>query len=288
MSPDRWLVVTVRPLGPIEEGRVPAALVSIGGRAVEERDGAWVTHLPPPPDPGAFLRRLPDLLRERAEADLEVEHRWQPHEDWASLWRRGLGVRRIGRIVVRPSWCPPPETAPDDVVIELDPGVAFGTAEHGTTRGCLRLLCDTVASGERVVDVGAGSGILSLAAAGLGAGPVLALESDPMAVEAARENVERSPAGGGIRVEQEEVTATGLLRRGPFDGALANLETPRLLPLVDALVAAVRPGGWLVLGGVLETEVADVRGRIGASGAREEDAVTDEGWWSVRLRRPAP
>lgn len=298
MIPDRWLVLAVRPeeagaavdLSPDEVGgRVADALVSIGGRAVEERDGAWITHLPPPPDLDRLLGELPGRLLERTGVRWSVEHRWQPHEAWTDLWRRGLTVRRIGRrIVVRPSWCPAPDTGPDDVVLELDPGIAFGTAEHGTTRGCLRLLEAAVREGDRIVDVGAGSGILSLAAAGLGADSVLGLDSDPVAVEAARENVARNAAGDRIRVEVREVTPSGIEEDGPFDGAAANLETPLLLPLLPALVSAVRPGGWLVLGGIQEEEEARVRTALDASGAEAEAVDADEGWWSVLARRAGP
>ncbi|HZD05729.1 MAG TPA: 50S ribosomal protein L11 methyltransferase, partial [Longimicrobiales bacterium] len=179
--PSRWLVVTVRPARPEDAGSVAHVLMRLGGRAVaEEADGRLVTHLAEPVDPeevvGAVHRALAGLP---GGGRAEVETRWQPHRNWAEVWKKGLRPRRVTRrLVVTPSWCEP-ELRLGDLVLVIDPGMAFGTAEHGTTRGCLRILARTVRPGERVLDVGAGSGILSIAAARLGAVEVLALESDP-------------------------------------------------------------------------------------------------------------
>lgn len=116
------------------------------------------------------------------------------------IWRRGLAPRRVTpRIVVSPTWEVPTLT-PHEHLVSLDPGLALGTAEHPTTRGALRLLDSRLRAGDRVADVGTGSGILAVAAARLGAGSVLALDVDPWPAAVARDNVERNGLSDRVRV----------------------------------------------------------------------------------------
>jgi ribosomal protein L11 methyltransferase len=123
-------------------------------------------------------------------------------EDWANAWKRHYGVQRIGaRTVIVPSWLDY-EPQPHEVVLHLDPGMAFGTGLHPTTQLCVRLLEQHVRPGQRTLDLGAGSGILALAAAKLGARPVLALDNDPIAVDATVENVARN-GGDALGVTAE-------------------------------------------------------------------------------------
>jgi len=126
--------------------------------------------------------------------------------DWAEAWKAGYGVLRIGRrLVVRPTWRDDYAAQADDLLIELDPGMAFGSGLHPTTRLCLEALEDYVRPGQAVLDVGTGSGILSIAAARLGAARVLALDTDPLAVQIARENVALNRAEAVVRVEEGTV-----------------------------------------------------------------------------------
>ncbi len=146
-SPSRWLVLTVlRPPSGAEPFLVET-LVELGGRAVVEDAQGLTSHFPDPADPGSFLAEARARLETAAGEALQLEWRWQPHEAWEKLWRRGLEPRRVTeRILVTPSWVEPEEGAP--VVIRVDPGVAFGTAEHATTRACLRLLDGVVREGD--------------------------------------------------------------------------------------------------------------------------------------------
>jgi ribosomal protein L11 methyltransferase len=215
---------------------------------------------------------------------------WQRQEDWAELWKRGLDTRRIThRIVVHPSWLEP-STEPGDIVIQVDPGMAFGTAEHGTTRGCLRLLDKLVAPGDSVLDVGAGSGILSVCAALLGAADVLAVDMDPLAVSAAVENAERNGVAAVVQVEERRVTESWLRALTPRDGVVANLETSLVLPLLSGLVAATHHPGWLVLSGILLPEREDVleavRGQAAHLELRHEEV--DGEWWTGAFCRGTP
>lgn len=289
MIPRRWLVLSVR--SPSEEeavGLLTEGLLASGGRAVQENAGRLVTHVPEPDDPDAFLGEVRTRLAGLLGADsVDLETGWQEDEDWAETWKRGLAPRRVTpRLVVTPSWGDP-DARPGDVVVTLDPGMAFGNAEHGTTRGSLRLLDRVLSPGEQVLDVGTGSGILAIAAALLGAREVLALEGDPLACETARENVARNGVAGRVGVVEGWVESGSLARSGPFDGVLANLESSVITGLLRGLHASVRGGGWLVLSGILEGELDALL----AHAARWEltpDAEDHDGEWrSVLLRRPS-
>lgn len=290
-APDRWLVVSVRPAESRERHLVVDALVGLGARAVEERDGALTTHFPPPDDPEAFV----DGVRWRLRAvpgvgpSLRVTWAWQAHEEWAELWKRDLAPRRISpRVVVTPTWLDA-RARPSDLVIRLDPGVAFGTAEHATTRGCLRLLDGTVASGERVADLGTGSGILAIAACGLGAGEVVAVDDDPLECAAARENVEANGCAARVRVVRDLLDAEGVADLGPLDGIVANIEAGVLGRLLPGCARAVRRGGWTILSGILAGERGEIVDRAERLGFRPEAEDREGEWWSGLLRRsPRP
>jgi ribosomal protein L11 methyltransferase len=280
----RWLELSVRSLS--SQDAVPLlaeVLVALGGRAVVEQDGWCVTHVSEPEDPDRFIDHArATLAASTGLTDLEVRSRWQAHEDWAETWKRGLAPRRItDRLVVRPSWTDF-AAGPDDLVIVLDPGMAFGTAEHGTTRGCLRLLDRAVSPGDRLLDVGSGSGILSVAAVLLGAAHVTAVEADELSCEALLENVQNNGAGDRVTVLIERVDVERLDALGPVDGIVANLETGLLRPLLGGFRTAVRSGGWLVLSGVLAEECEALRHETEGLGfdCREVD---EDGQWRSML-----
>lgn len=282
----RWLEVAARcPSGGELEPLLGEGLVALGGRAIHEVEGRYVTHVEEPADPEAFLRRAREVLEDLvAPAPVEVSTRWIEHEDWAETWKRGLAPRRIGpRLVVTTTWHPVDARA-GDVVIAIDPGMAFGTAEHGTTRGCLRLLQNALSQGDRVLDVGAGSGILAIAAALLGAGDVLALEGDPLAVEALAENVTLNHAQGKVRWETRWADAEALAALHPLDGIVANIETGILRPLLPGFAAGVRQGGWLVLSGILAEEWPGMRADAVEAGFAFV-AVDEDGEWRSGLFR---
>lgn len=287
-SPDRWLVLTAR-APDTEEGLLAEGLLALGGRAVLEDDsGAVTTHLPPPADPEAFVSdaraRLEALSGSRS---VTLEWSWQPHEAWEETWRRGLGPRRIGeRIVVAPSWSDP-DVGEGDLLLVIDPGMAFGTAEHGTTRGCLRLLEGLVTAGERVADVGTGTGILAIAAARLGAESVLAVEADPWAVEPARANVWGNGVEDRVEVVEARATAEHVGRLEPFDGLVANIESGVLRVLLPGFGRALAAGGWLVMGGILADQRRGVEDAAGREGFRLVDEARDGEWWSGAFRKHA-
>jgi ribosomal protein L11 methyltransferase len=214
---------------------------------------------------------------------IEVRWRWREHEEWSETWKRGLGPRRItSRILVHPSWLPAPAD-PAPATIVLDPGMAFGTAEHGTTRGCLRLLDGAVGRGDAVLDVGSGSGILAIACILLGASSCVAIEADPLSCEALRENLERNGVADHVRCIEALVDAEDLEGLGPVSGVLANIEAGVLRPLLPGFARALSPGGWLILSGILDTEWATLRADTERAGFRFEAVDADGVWRSARF-----
>jgi ribosomal protein L11 methyltransferase len=286
----RWLELGVRITGsPDHEGLVAEALLELGGRAVEERDGWLYTHVEDPEDPEAFEERARMLLAAgTGAADLQLRVAWRDHVDWSEAWKRGLEPRRItDRLVVTPSWHAF-DAEPGDLVIVLDPGMAFGTAEHGTTRGCLRLLDRAVVPGTRIADIGAGSGILSIAAAALGAAQVVAVEGDPLAVEALEENVRRNGALDRVQWREQWADAGLLQTLGPLDGIVANIESGVLGPLLPGFAATLEDSGWLILSGILGEEWDEMEASAGACGFAtvdvDRDGIWRSGWFLRRTR----
>ena len=288
MSRDRrWLELRVRAQGAEGHELVPDVLIDLGARGVVEEDEHHIAYFEEPADAEAFAGATRDTLQRAIPGvQMNVEWRWQAHEEWAEAWKRGLGPRRITeRLMVHPSWKRPKDVRPGDLVIVLDPGMAFGTAEHGTTRGCLRLLDGTVAKGEQVLDVGAGSGILSIAAARLGAAEVVAVEGDPLACEAMADNLKRNGVVRRVLVREVWADAAALTAMGPFDGVMANMETGLMLPLLAGLTAAVGPQGWLLLSGILEGEMDTVLGAAENHGFGSSEVDADGEWRSALFRR---
>ena len=208
------------------------------------------------------------------------------HEaDWAEAWKAHFPVLRVGRrLVIRPTWLEH-RAGPDDVVLDLDPGMAFGTGLHPTTRLCLAAT-EAVAergalAGARVLDVGCGSGILSIAAAKLGAASVLGVDIDPIAIEATRANAATN--GMGDRIEARE----GSLPSGqaPHDVVLANLIASVLVALAVPLHDELRPGGVLVASGIFVDRDAEVRGALERAGFDIATRTAEGDWVALEAVR---
>lgn len=277
---------------PAEEWRrdILADLLSeISGRGVEEDDACFRVYLPLSDDTDAEAATSAVSAAVRGVlpgSEDRCRFWWQPHEDWVDLWRQGVEARKVTpRLVVSPTWDPYIADG-DEIVIHLDPGVAFGTAEHATTRGCLRLLERHVRPFERIGDLGSGSGILAIAAAKLGADAVLAVDSDPLACGAASENVERNDVADRVTVREGLVDPAFLATEGPFDGIVANIETGVLLPLVPHLSAALFPGGWMILSGIQAHEATDIVETAVRAGLSLGESDEEPGWWSGAFRSP--
>jgi ribosomal protein L11 methyltransferase len=284
-----WLLLSVEAPAAGEEILLVEALRRLGARAVEREGEHYVALLPPPADVDDLLREAAAVIRASTSLrDPWISWRWRSHEAWAEAWSRDLHPRRVGeRFVVAPRGADA-ALGDGDLAIRLVPGPAFGTAEHATTRSCLRLLERYVTPGDRVADVGSGSGILAVAAALLGAGRVAALEMDPYACAAARETVAESGVAGRVEVREVEVRPDTLRGDGPFGGIVANLQAEFLLPLFAGLARAVAPGGWMIVSGILRPERAAVLRAAEAAALEPETEGLEDGWWTAAFRRPRP
>lgn len=283
MSPARWIVLTVR--APSEElmDELAEGLVALGGLAVEQEADRLTTYVPEPAAPAPFLEHAEARLAAIAGGPPELRWRWQADEDWAARWKEGLAPRRVGsRIVVTQPWHPvQPEG--DDVVLVIDPSSAFGTGEHATTRGCLRLLESAVTGGERVMDVGAGTAILSIAAVLLGAASALAVESDPGAMDPAAANVARAGLGGQVALVNTVVDAAYISSLPGLDLIVANVLSGVLMPLLPSFRAGLREGGRVIVGGILAREASAFHEAAMAAGLRTKAEDREDEWWAALM-----
>ena len=215
----------------------------------------------------------------------DLRQRVLEQEEWEHAWQQHFHTLQIGeRIVIVPSWRnhQPNES---DIVIELDPGMAFGTGHHPTTRMCLEILEELVRPGTHVLDVGCGSGILSIAAAKLGAVSVFGLEVDPVAVKVAKTNALQNGVAGTVRIALETLPQSGA-QANSYDIAVANISARVVSELAGDLVAVVKPGGTLVVSGVLMENKDAVVERISGEGALVERSVIDGDWVSLVASLP--
>ncbi|MGQ9779491.1 MAG: 50S ribosomal protein L11 methyltransferase [Bacillota bacterium] len=302
MSGGRWVEVTVK-VAPEWTELVAAALhalgaggtVILGRTAEEETTAAWAT--PPDEEPSGVRAYFPaddllgerlDLLRARlaearAEVDLPpVEIGLRPVEAaaWEEAWKAYYRPVRIGRVAVVPSWLAwQPEG--EEVTIRLDPGLAFGTGTHPTTQQSLLLLQEALRPGDRVLDLGTGSGILAIAAAALGAGTVLGRDLDPVAVEVARANVAANGFEGRVRIEEGDLLA-GL--EEDFDLVLANLTAGLHLELLPCLPRRLAPGGRAVLAGIIAGRREEVMAAAEATGFETVKEIGAGEWVALLLK----
>jgi ribosomal protein L11 methyltransferase len=210
------------------------------------------------------------------------------HEtDWAEAWKAHFPVLRVGRrVVIRPTWRRH-RAATDDVVLALDPGMAFGTGLHPTTRLCLasleRLSDRGVLAGARVLDVGCGSGILAIAAAKLGADSVLGMDTDPIAVEATTANAARNGLGGRIAARPGSLPSG----EAPYGVVVANLIASLLVTLAPLLRDELRPAGTLLASGIFVDREPEVRAAFEAVGLAVADRDVEGEWVALEARAPA-
>ena len=198
-----------------------------------------------------------------------------PQTDWGSAWKQFFEPFRVGKhLVIKPSW-EPFERQPADLIIEIDPGMAFGTGLHASTRLALALLEQYVQAGERVLDVGTGSGILSIAAARLGARAVLALDTDAEALTIARENVRQN--GLADQIELLVGSLDTLPIAGQFDCIVMNLRPNIILQLLPYIEVILQTGGAIIAAGILAAEGAEFAREIrDFNFAVQNYAVADE------------
>jgi len=203
--------------------------------------------------------------------------------EWADAWKKYFSVHRIGRrVVIVPSWRRY-RSQPDDVIVRLDPGMAFGTGLHPTTRLCTEALEDAVKGGESVLDLGCGSGILSIVAAKLGVKSVRAVDIEPIAAQVADENARRNRVARTVRVQAGTLENT---RDGaPYDLVVASISFSVLSTLPDEVHRVVRENGRVILSGVLDERADELIELWQQAGWQFLHREHEADWTAVQLIR---
>ncbi len=196
--------------------------------------------------------------------------------EWMDSWKKHFSILTIGRIIVCPSW---KDYTPrkDDVVIMMDPGMAFGTGYHPTTHMCLSALDKIIKAGDRVLDIGTGSGILAIASAKLGANYVLGLDIDELAIKCALDNIKNNQLLHHIDIDKASLIKDDSLT-GTFDVVVANIYAKVIIDLAPDIANKMRPGGYLILSGITDTKENEVHESLAHLGFLNH-AVTRQGDW---------
>jgi ribosomal protein L11 methyltransferase len=292
----RWHELTIDCSIAASEAVLAALHEYTNGTVIEETPGGkhLRTYLPDDADLPRMLEeiqaRLGNLPVELLEDGAPVlSHGWIEEEDWAHAWKAYFKPLRVGeRLVIKPTWYPwPPEdepeaARPDDVVVELDPGMAFGTGAHPTTRLCLKALEEHVRPGMRIIDLGCGSGLLTIAALKLGATEVLAIDNDPVAVESATQNCRRNGVEGCQTTLQEGLAGVA----GGWDLIVANISAAIIKTETPLVAERLRPGGIFICSGFYEGWDDEISELLAAHGLEQIVERTEEMWGCLHARRP--
>ncbi len=239
---------------------------------------------------GARMQKLRDFLAELPMWDIQpgpatINLKHVKSEKWVEAWKAAFPPKRIGkRMIIVPTWH---ETSRDetDILIQLDPGMAFGTGYHPTTRLSLALLEDTVKTDDHVADIGTGSGILSIAAVKLGAKQVHAIEIDPTAIPIAAENFQTNGVTSQVFLSQGD----GLKHTDDtYHLIIGNILTKTILPIIPNCPSRLHPGGSVIFSGILETELEQVQSVLEENNFKDQQTISEEEdnitWVGVKAR----
>ncbi|WP_458462444.1 50S ribosomal protein L11 methyltransferase [Paenibacillus sp.] len=224
--------------------------------------------------------------------EVRYETRTVDEDDWATAWKQYFKPVRVSeRLTIKPTWEEYTPESADEKIIELDPGMAFGTGTHPTTSLCLRTLETVIQGGEEVIDVGTGSGILAIGAIKLGAKHVLALDLDPVAVISARENVELNGLEQQITVKESDLLSVlgsqdpALGVQLPVKVVVANILAEIILLFVDDVYNALESGGTYIVSGIWKNKEQVVHDALVASGFEVSAIHRDEDWLAYVARK---
>jgi len=268
----KWISLRITP----ESNRdgVIAALFESGSQGVQEDGRSVVTHF----TSDARIDHIRDaVMTADPRADIAVSA--APETDYSS-WRASVSAHRVGNLVIAPPWLAG-EFDPKTTIV-IDPVMAFGTGEHPTTRGVMRLMQGVVGRGDVVADLGAGSAVLSIAAAKLGARRVTAIELDPDSIGNAEENVRANGVGGIVDVIEGDA-ATLLPLLAPIRVVLANIISSVLITLLPTIRASLDTRGQAILSGILREERDAMLIALDADGWTVQREDTEDAWWSVQI-----
>ena len=258
-----------------EKEAVLTAIFDSGVQAVQEVEGGFTTSV-------QGVETADDLRAAilRASPDASVAIAPLPDVDWTAEWKKSVRSHNLGALTVCPPWLA--EGKDPNRTIVIDPEMAFGTGEHQTTRGVLRLMQGVIRPGDRVADLGAGSAVLAIGAVKLGASWVAAIELDHDAIANAEENVRRNGVADSVKVIEGDA---GLLLPlvAPVRVITANIQVTVLGPLLPAMDDALTDDGEAILSGILVTEREEMLQILVAEGWSVKREDTEEAWWSVHV-----
>ena len=265
---------------------------------IPEPDEGFGTDTLQPPEQNAIIGYLPDIdsseliisqIKEKlaalADAGIEITPTIEivDEKDWADAWKDYFNVTRItDRIVVKPEW-KPYESSPGEIVIHIDPGMAFGTGTHPTTAMCLELIDETLRPGQTVLDVGCGSGILMIAAAGLDAATLTGIDTDPVAVDITRENLDKN----AVPADRYTLVATTLdqIPAEPYDMVVANIIAQVIVDISGDIRKRMARNGLAILSGIIQERLPDVLEALAANELEVLEEKTTGDWKALLVAR---
>jgi ribosomal protein L11 methyltransferase len=273
-----WTRIVVWPSHPTARDAVSAAMFAAGAQGVLEEGGdggALVTHVASIDDAAAIVIGVHD-----ADARATIETHVIPGVDWSVAWRDSIRAHEVGSLTIAPPWLAEGLDPARSVIVE--PAMAFGTGDHATTRGVLRLMQGAIRAGDVVADLGAGSAVLAIAAVKLGASRAAAVEMDADAISNAEENVARNGVARRVQVIEGDA-ALVLPLLAPVHVVLANIISSVLTALLPAIGRSLTGDGVAILSGILDEERETMLTLFAADGWRviREDAEGE--WWSVAI-----
>ncbi|HZE09624.1 MAG TPA: 50S ribosomal protein L11 methyltransferase [Gemmatimonadaceae bacterium] len=267
-----WIALRITPDS--NRDGVIAALFEAGSQGVQEDGVALVTHFPP-------LTRIDDVRASVVTADpgAHIAISEAPDVDY-SKWRAAVSAHAVGKLVVAPPWLA--GEFDRAITIIVDPAMAFGTGDHPTTRGVIRLMQGVVRRGDVVADLGAGSAVLSIAAARLGAARVAAVELDHDSISNAEENVAANDVGDRVEIIEGDATII-LPLLAPVRVVLANIVSSVLIEMLPMIRGALSSAGQAILAGILVDERPLMIDTLETNDWTIEREDTEDAWWSVQI-----
>ena len=213
---------------------------------------------------------------------LEITIRTVEETDWAEAWKSYYKPFAVGKVVIKPSW-ENYEVKADQIVVELDPGMAFGTGQHPTTKLCVEALQQQISGGEVVADIGTGSAILAITAVKLGASKVYAVDADPVAVEVANKNVQCNGLSDIITVELGDSL---LVLPEAVDLVVMNILPNVIMDLASEASSALKSGGLMISSGIISERETDVKTKLESVGLETLEVSRDGSWVAILSRKP--
>lgn len=269
---------SLRVESPAHRDSAIAALFAAGAQGVHEDGTALITSFP-----DEATARAAGAAARAADPTATCEVQPAASVDWSTAWRDHARVVTLGSLTVTPPWLAAGLDRRRTIVI--DPGMAFGTGDHASTRGAITLLQDVIRDRSTVADLGSGSAILSIAAAKLGASRVWAIEIDPEAQENAETNVEDNGVADVVQLLEGDA-AVLLPLIAPVDVVAANIISSVIVDLMPSITTAVVPEGFVILSGILENERGVVLDALREHEWELRRTYLEEDWWSALAQRP--